>query len=397
MTKNYFFTVLFALCAMFFVVSCNPADSELNEPIAVNLRGNITPATVVRVANDQWQSNDQIGFFMMRTGESLRQENAANGVFNTKKTIQGDVFISNPPVMFPATGNVDFIAYYPFTSQVQEDWWGDARIPVTVGDQSAGLATEVLFSNNITNQAPTSNAVILDFRYSLAKLEITVTGGTNSPFTAADFADMTISIGCRWGSLPTQAELRLTDGTFTNHTEHQQTIALYRVSSNDNSATFKVLLLPTGERDVIFHFNIGGIAHPHTLTANYQAATLYQINFSLDFPAQNPVTLSNTRIVQRVVQSEDISINLIPVTGVRLNHSTLNISVGHSRSLWAIISPENALNQNVRWSSSDTSVATVDRWGTVTAVSDGTAIITATTECGLHTATCWAMKVLRTG
>ena len=54
----------------------------------------------------------------------------------------------------------------------------------------------------------------------------------------------------------------------------------------------------------------------------------------------------------------------------------------------AVVSPENATNKNVRWSSGDESVATVDQSGKVTAVAAGTAVITVQTEDGSHTDTC---------
>lgn len=75
------------------------------------------------------------------------------------------------------------------------------------------------------------------------------------------------------------------------------------------------------------------------------------------------------------------------VTGVSLNHNSIELEEGKSAMLIATISPENAANQEVTWSSSDTSVATVDA-GVVTAIKAGTAIITVTTAEGAFTATC---------
>lgn len=62
-------------------------------------------------------------------------------------------------------------------------------------------------------------------------------------------------------------------------------------------------------------------------------------------------------------------------------------SAGSTMQLTATVAPENATNKNVTWKSSDTSVATVDANGLVTAVANGTATITATTEEGGLTAT----------
>ena len=77
----------------------------------------------------------------------------------------------------------------------------------------------------------------------------------------------------------------------------------------------------------------------------------------------------------------------VKVTGVTLDKSEATLTEGETVSLTANVKPENASNKNVIWSSSNTSVATVTG-GTVTAVSEGTAVITATTVDGGYTSSC---------
>ena len=71
-----------------------------------------------------------------------------------------------------------------------------------------------------------------------------------------------------------------------------------------------------------------------------------------------------------------------PVTGVSINKSETAIRVGGSETLTAIISPSDASNKRVSWSSSNMAVAKVDSSGKVTAVKIGTANITATAMDG---------------
>ena len=66
----------------------------------------------------------------------------------------------------------------------------------------------------------------------------------------------------------------------------------------------------------------------------------------------------------------------IPVSSVTLNYTSTTLYEGDSISLVANISPSNATNKSVSWSSSNTGVATVDN-GYVKAHSSGTAYITA--------------------
>ena len=72
----------------------------------------------------------------------------------------------------------------------------------------------------------------------------------------------------------------------------------------------------------------------------------------------------------------------VPVTGVAVTPTSQTLDIGNTLSLSAIISPVNATNTNLSWNSSDNSIATVSALGEVTAVSEGTVQITATTEDG---------------
>ena len=78
----------------------------------------------------------------------------------------------------------------------------------------------------------------------------------------------------------------------------------------------------------------------------------------------------------------------VAVAGVTLNRTSLSMKVKEAFQLKATISPADATNQNVKWESSDSSVADVDQSGLVGALKSGTAIITVTTEDGNKTASC---------
>lgn len=93
-------------------------------------------------------------------------------------------------------------------------------------------------------------------------------------------------------------------------------------------------------------------------------------------------------VIQAFGGTLPVSIPGIPVTAVSLDKTTLSFdAIGKSEKLTATVEPDDATNKNVTWSSSNPSVATVDN-GVVTAVGEGTAVITVTTEDGGKTATC---------
>ena len=78
---------------------------------------------------------------------------------------------------------------------------------------------------------------------------------------------------------------------------------------------------------------------------------------------------------------------VVPVTGVTLNKTTLRLVVGGEETLEATVAPTNATDKDVTWVSSNTEVATVEN-GVVTAVAEGEATITVTTDDGGFTAEC---------
>ena len=78
----------------------------------------------------------------------------------------------------------------------------------------------------------------------------------------------------------------------------------------------------------------------------------------------------------------------VSVTGINLNKTSMTLLIGGTESLTATVTPSNATNKNVTWSSSNSNVVLVDSNGNVSAINVGTAIITVTTEDGGKTATC---------
>jgi len=69
------------------------------------------------------------------------------------------------------------------------------------------------------------------------------------------------------------------------------------------------------------------------------------------------------------------------VTGVTLRREAIALKLGSTEILIAIIAPDNADNKTVKWHSDRPEVATIDEnTGKVTAISEGVAIITATTN-----------------
>lgn len=72
----------------------------------------------------------------------------------------------------------------------------------------------------------------------------------------------------------------------------------------------------------------------------------------------------------------------VAVTGVTMSQKTASLKVGGTTKLTATVAPDNATNKSVTYKSSNEKIATVAPDGTVTAVAEGSANITATAVDG---------------
>ena len=88
------------------------------------------------------------------------------------------------------------------------------------------------------------------------------------------------------------------------------------------------------------------------------------------------------------LQWQESALSDTAVGDVEISKTALALTVGDCTYLTATVSPFNASDKSVVWKSSDSDIATVSAAGKVTAVSAGTAIITATTVDGGYTASC---------
>lgn len=86
---------------------------------------------------------------------------------------------------------------------------------------------------------------------------------------------------------------------------------------------------------------------------------------------------------------------IVEVTGISLNSDVASVEDGKSITLTATVSPANATDKTVTWTSSNTAVATVSSSGRVTGVSEGTATITA--KIGEYSDTCTVTVTEATG
>lgn len=76
------------------------------------------------------------------------------------------------------------------------------------------------------------------------------------------------------------------------------------------------------------------------------------------------------------------------VEGVTLNQASLELDIDQSEQLTATVTPSDATNKRLTWTSSQSDIATVSPDGLVKAIKAGKTEITVTTVDGSHVATC---------
>ncbi len=304
-------------------------------------------------------------------------------------------------------------------------------IPITaysVGLKGSDVTDAVKFNNNIQKLAnPSSNAF-------LASSISTV----NSRFREiADEFSQTITIYNLIVSIPGPANGTRVRFTFDNRDasfSHLYIEGVFDLSSKSltnvvcNGLTFPNDGTVQGEADGIFvRFAFNGImvqdksirlSQSDIKQWNYNTSTSrWQINS--EFNSENDAKVEMARksavlllnldcssslgsdfstlktyaksFIDRLYQA---SIDPYEVTGIKLDKTTLKLYKDGSYTLVATISPSTAADKSVSWTSSNEAVAIVNSEGVVTAVSNGTAEITATTRDNGFTAKC-AVTVIK--
>jgi hypothetical protein len=112
------------------------------------------------------------------------------------------------------------------------------------------------------------------------------------------------------------------------------------------------------------------------LTVTWQGDPSYTVMINNEAENRSEITqIENISKMTFTIITED-------VTGITLDETSLEMKPGDTKTLTATLSPSTATEKEVKWSSSNTSVATVSDSGLITAVAVGEATITATATNG---------------
>lgn len=162
------------------------------------------------------------------------------------------------------------------------------------------------------------------------------------------------------------------------------------VAPKDKGYTFKVRGVDLGKVSCsVSNINSDGISNISSFE-NLDVDTNREINIfpDLDNDISYEIYDNDELIDSETFVIDDIQ-ESVPVTGLDTKGvSEITLKIGEKRLLSYSVIPENAINKYINWSSNNMSIATVNEDGVISAVSKGTAIITAESEDGGYLKTC---------
>lgn len=249
-----------------------------------------TTAIQSRVSGNTWNANDEVGIYMMNAGSGIEAATAQN----KKYIAQTNGTLTAAPgngIYLPESGNVDFIAYYPYTTSVSGN-----KLAVNVSDQSNPAAIDLIYSNGTKGVAATTATTIsLGFTHQLTKVTLNV--------TKDETIETLNGLGVNIKGISTEGEFNLANGTLTATAgTNNKDVAMY-IDAQGTTATATAIILPTAastdQTSLNLTFNLNGQSFTHTISdaSIFEKGTNVSFNANLSINNGKPVvTVGNATI-----------------------------------------------------------------------------------------------------
>lgn len=249
-----------------------------------------TTAIQSRVSGNTWNANDEVGIYMMNAGSGIEAATAQN----KKYIAQTNGTLTAAPgngIYLPESGNVDFIAYYPYTTSVSGN-----KLAVNVSDQSNPAAIDLIYSNGTKGVvATTATTISLGFTHQLTKVTLNV--------TKDETIETLNGLGVNIKGVSTEGEFNLADGTLTATAgTNNKDVAMY-IDAQGTTATATAIILPTAastdQTSLNLTFNLNGQSFTHTISdaSIFEKGTNVSFNAKLSINNGKPVvTVGNATI-----------------------------------------------------------------------------------------------------
>lgn len=234
-----------------------------------------------------WASGDAVGVFMLNASSAM-----PDGIVSQADNIQymvnpttGTLTPAPTPIYYPMSGEVDFIAYYPYGGNEAGGVTEDYTYEISLTDQTKPASIDLLYAKT-PNRSKSNPQVSLNFSHVMSKVVFDITLGDgmdgNNP---ADITAMNIT------GMPASATLHLNAGTTTSGDAAPFDALLEANPSTNAQATFSALVPPQAEgeyagRSIVI--TVGG----NKFTGTIPDATAFAPNTMYTFP----VTVQHKRV-----------------------------------------------------------------------------------------------------
>lgn len=285
------------------LVSCT--DNDENSEWTGSEGVVFTTSIQSRVSGNSWNANDEVGIFMTPNGSEIASATAANKKY-LAQTNGSLVAAPGEGVYLPATGKVDFIAYYPYSNALSGN-----VMDVNVADQSKPGAIDLLYSNETKGvEAANGKTIALKFVRKMSKITLDMTKDE----TIESFEGLKVEMK----GIATEGKFDLAKGT-VKATDGKNTQAVAMNIGNVEASTAKAtaIILPTAaatdQTKMDLTFTLAGKTFTHSIADLTAFEAGKNVTFGVKLSVNNGkpvVTVGNATIENWVgVAGGDFDVN----------------------------------------------------------------------------------------
>lgn len=237
------------------LVSCT--DNDENSEWTGSEGVVFTTSIQSRVSGNSWNANDEVGIFMTPNGSEIASATAANKKY-LAQTNGSLVAAPGEGIYLPATGKVDFIAYYPYSNALSGN-----VMDVNVADQSKPGAIDLLYSNETKGvEAANGKTIALKFVRKMSKITLDMTKDE----TIESFEGLKVEMK----GIATEGKFDLANGTVkATDGKNTQAVAMNIGNVEAHTAMATAIILPTAaatdQTKMDLTFTLAGKTFTHSI------------------------------------------------------------------------------------------------------------------------------------
>ncbi len=384
--KNLYF--LSSLCCLLMILSCSNDDDNNNESdqatdpnalqiaeqdishTTVNLKWEATPTTennttvvydIFLEGNQIIESNTDTDYTLsqLKSNTTYNGEIVSRSILKTSKTKNGKIGVikktpftlttkqyKNPNAPEPNEFSITIENLSTTTANLK---WSEA----TIADNSE-IIYDVYIDGDKVNESLSERTFLisnLEKSTSYSGMIIAISSNEKSKFVPFSFTTPEVDI-----TTIAVSEIQITPAT------------LSIVKGESKQLTATVLPEDASNKNVTWTSSDTTIA---TVDEAGKVSTIAEGTVTITATSVENDQISNTSTIA-------VETSIVEVTEITITPSTFSLAIGGTQQLLATVLPEDATNKEVIWTSNDTTIVTVDDNGNVTAISEGTVTITAT-------------------